>query len=114
MDRENEYIFYNIEDILTFAEWVQTNFESTDEYSDWFDTSLDVYVPANVFCTRKTNRLQEMHECLLCGAKFFTPAGLDVHRTVLHQKSSMLDTFWEIINTEYQKENHDNELPDTD
>lgn len=114
MENENEYIFYNINDIITFVDWLRNNFESTDEYSDWFDSSLERYVPSSAFCTRKENSSKEMHKCQDCGAKFFTSAGLDVHNSVLHKKDNTSDTFWKIINTSYHKENHDQELPDTD
>lgn len=114
MDRNNEYVFYNIEDILTFVEWVKSNFKSTDDYTEWFESSLDYYVPASVFCSRKLKPLQDMHSCPNCGAKFFTPAGLDVHKAVLHSNPSVNSQFWSIINTEYKKENHDPDLSDTD
>jgi len=114
MARENEYIFYNINDILIFVDWLRNNFQSADEYSEWFDSSLETYVPSSVFCTRKGTNSKEVHQCQECDAKFFTAAGLDVHNNVLHKKDSTLNAFWEIINNEYKKENHDHELPNTD
>ena len=114
MENENEYIFYNINDILIFVDWFKNNFQSADEYSEWFDSSLEKYVPSSVFCTRKGATSKEVHQCQDCDAKFFTAAGLQVHNNVLHKKDPVVDTFWEIINKEYKKENHDHEFPNTD
>lgn len=114
MENENEYIFYNINDILIFVDWFKSNFTSADEYSEWFESSLELYVPSSVFCTRKNVSSKEVHRCQNCGAKFFTAAGLDVHNNVLHKKNQVSDTFWEIINKEYNEENHDTDLPNTD
>ena len=113
MENEPQYTFFKIEDIIVFVDWVKANFESTEEYNDWFEFSLDEEVPYDLFCKRQPKKAELLHECLHCGAKFSTVAGLNVHNKVLH-KNKMEDDFWKIINESYNKEPHETELPDTD
>jgi hypothetical protein len=116
MEDESKYIFFSIEDIFIFVDWVRSRFETPEEYNEWFETSLDYIVPPELFCSRKKPNQSLLFECDQCGAKFSTKAGLDVHDNVLHSKKTGKDeeAFWQIIKTSYKKETHETDLPDSD
>lgn len=116
MDDESKYVFFSIEDIFIFVDWVRSRFETTEDYNEWFEKSLDYIVPPELFCSRKKSNQALLFECTNCGAKFSTKAGLDVHDNVLHSKKRGKDEedFWAIIKTSYKKENHETDIPDSD
>lgn len=118
MDHDPEYIFNNIEEILKFAQWVSDNFDNTEDYSIWFENSLDIVVSPEAFCTRTVPRGTDyLHVCGKCNAKFSTKAGLDIHTSVLHKDLHKVTTdakFWDIITTSYEEEDEDQQGFDTD
>lgn len=118
MENENEYVFNNVEEIIMFAHWVQTNFDSIEDYSVWFEKSLDQVVSPNVFCTRTVPKSTEyLFTCEKCKAKFSTKSGLEIHTSVLHKdlhKSTNDAKFWDIITTAYEEEDEDKQGFNTD
>jgi hypothetical protein len=116
MDHESEYVFHSIEDIITFVQWVQANFDNVDEYEVWFGVSMDSFIPPEVICTRSHRSDITYFACSKCKAKFSTEAGLSVHDSVLHNgvKTTKYDNqFWKIINEEYKEEDDEYE-PNSD
>ncbi len=120
MDHESEYVFHSIEDILIFVQWIKDNFEDTNDYENWFDNSMDMFIPSEVACTRTTKNEHFYFACSKCKAKFSTEAGLKVHDSVLHRgikKTAEDEEFWKIINEGYKEENDEHEqdsVSDTD
>lgn len=114
---EPMYVFESVNDILVFAKWVQENFESPEEYENWFDHSLDSAVPPEIFCTRPQKQQQTMHLCVECKAQFTTKSGLSVHQNVVHTRKLDNAEFWNIIKSTYIDNNEDHNEPnisDTD
>lgn len=117
MEHDPEYVFNNIEEIILFVEWVRKNFDTPDDYSVWFENSLDKVVSPEVFCTRTFRNSEFLFSCKKCKAKFSTKAGLEVHTSVLHkdlQKTTTEAEFWDIIKTSYEEEDEDQQGHDTD
>lgn len=114
---EQRYVFSSIEDIVAFVAWIQSNFNSTDEYHIWFDHSMEQLIPTDIFCTRQSMKRSEMHRCDECQAQFLTRSGLNVHSTVVHKRKLDNSKFWEIIENSYKNTTGDHnepEVPDTD
>jgi hypothetical protein len=123
MENDPEYTFDNIEELITFVQWLQDNFSTPHDYEEWFEIYIDDVVPPEVFCTRSISREELLHPCPNCKAKFSTEAGLDIHMSVLHKevfkgRSKTNTEFWEIINNSFnnedQNEQHEDSISDTD
>ena len=127
MENENrKYVFTNLDDILFFANWVNENFSSSEEYEIWFEHSMEEWIPEDAFCDRPSRNKKDPFKCDECSAQFSTKAGLTIHTNVVHKRKEENKkfwdtventyTFWDIVNNSYgNNEDHDEpDLSDTD
>lgn len=110
--RNNKYVFDSVEDIIVFVKWINDNFHSPQEYTLWFNHSMESMIPEDVFCTRKPKTPQALHKCRDCDAQFSTSGGLEVHEKVVHSRKIENDKFWEIVKEINDTQNEDHNAPD--
>jgi hypothetical protein len=92
--------FSDIDDLITFVEWVNDNFDSPEGLRDWFDANMDKYLGTR--CTRphSYSATGPAFDCSDCRGSFMTEAGLELHQITTHGGVTN-DPFWEIINNAY-------------